>query len=70
MATRRCQGRHVDSQQTSGLFPPLVNGTVVMLIGLTLVPVGMDYAAGGSGGEDYGSMTMKTDSHIRKGDPT
>ena len=38
------------------LFPPLVNGTVVMLIGLTLIPVGMDYAAGGIGAPDYGSL--------------
>lgn len=37
------------------LFPPLVNGIVVMLIGLTLIPVGMDYAAGGLGAADYGS---------------
>lgn len=42
--------------QLKRLFPPLVNGTVVMLIGLTLVPVGMDYAAGGVGAADYGSM--------------
>lgn len=39
------------------LFPPLVNGVVVMLIGLTLIPVGMDYAAGGPGAADYGSMS-------------
>ena len=39
------------------LFPPLVNATVVMLIGLTLIPVGMDYAAGGVGAADYGSLT-------------
>lgn len=39
------------------LFPPLVNGIVVMLIGLTLIPVGMDYAAGGAGATDYGSGT-------------
>lgn len=39
------------------LFPPLVNGTVVMLIGLTLIPVGVDYAAGGVGAADYGSLT-------------
>ncbi len=39
------------------LFPPLVNSIVVMLIGLTLIPVGMDYAAGGRGAEDYGSLT-------------
>ncbi len=38
------------------LFPPLVNGIVVMLIGLTLIPVGMDYAAGGKGAADYGSL--------------
>ena len=38
-------------------FPPLVNGVVVMLIGLTLIPVGMDYAAGGKGAPDYGSLT-------------
>lgn len=37
-------------------FPPLVNAVVVMLIGLTLIPVGMDYAAGGVGSVDYGSM--------------
>ncbi len=39
------------------LFPPLSTGIVVMLIGLTLVPVGMDYAAGGVGAPDYGSFT-------------
>lgn len=37
------------------LFPPLVNGIVVMLIGLTLIPVGVDYAAGGVGAADYGA---------------
>ena len=37
------------------LFPPLVNGIVVMLIGLTLIPVGMDYAAGGVAAADYGA---------------
>lgn len=39
------------------LFPPLVNGVVVMLIGLTLIPVGMDYSAGGPGAADYGDLT-------------
>ncbi|WP_340097739.1 nucleobase:cation symporter-2 family protein [Salinibaculum salinum] len=38
-------------------FPPLVTGIVVMLIGLTLIPTGMDYAAGGAGAADYGSFT-------------
>jgi NCS2 family nucleobase:cation symporter-2 len=40
-------------------FPPLVTGIVVMLIGLTLIPTGMDYAAGASAGpsaEGYGSF--------------
>lgn len=38
------------------LFPPLVTGTVVCLIGLTLLPVSMDWAAGASGASDYGSL--------------
>ena len=38
-------------------FPPLAAGIVVMLIGLTLVRVGVDYAAGGIGAHDYGSFT-------------
>lgn len=40
-------------------FPPLVTGIVVMLIGLTLIPTGMDYAAGasaGPGAEGYASL--------------
>ncbi|MEG0296171.1 MAG: nucleobase:cation symporter-2 family protein [Clostridium sp.] len=37
-------------------FPPLVTGTVVCLIGLTLLPVSMDWAAGGVGAADYGSL--------------
>lgn len=37
-------------------FPPLVTGTVICLIGLTLLPVSIDWAAGGSGASDYGSM--------------
>jgi NCS2 family nucleobase:cation symporter-2 len=41
-------------------FPPLVTGIVVMLIGLTLIPTGMDYAAGAAAGpsaDGYGSFT-------------
>lgn len=38
------------------LFPPLVTGTVVCLIGLTLLPVSMDWAAGGVGSPAYGSI--------------
>lgn len=37
-------------------FPPVVTGTVVTLIGLTLLPVSMDWAAGGVGSADYGSL--------------
>lgn len=37
-------------------FPPVVTGTVVMLIGLTLLPVAIDWAAGGYGAPDYGSV--------------
>jgi NCS2 family nucleobase:cation symporter-2 len=36
-------------------FPPLVTGLIVMIIGLYLIPVGMDYAAGGQGAADYGA---------------
>ena len=39
------------------LFPPIVTGTVVCLIGLTLIPVSMDWAAGGAGAADYGSLS-------------
>jgi NCS2 family nucleobase:cation symporter-2 len=41
-------------------FPPLVTGIVVMLIGLTLIPTGMNYAAGasaGPGAAGYGSLS-------------
>lgn len=38
------------------LFPPLVTGTVVSLIGLTLLPVSIDWAAGGAGAADYGNI--------------
>ncbi|MHB9287982.1 uracil-xanthine permease family protein [Halobacteriales archaeon Cl-PHB] len=38
-------------------FPPLVTGLVVIIIGLYLIPVAMDYAAGGVTAADYGSMT-------------
>lgn len=37
-------------------FPPIVTGTVVALIGLTLLPVSIDWAAGGYGAADYGSI--------------
>lgn len=37
-------------------FPPLITGTVVALIGITLLPVSMDWVAGGVGSVDYGSL--------------
>ncbi|WP_049989108.1 uracil-xanthine permease family protein [Natrinema salifodinae] len=38
------------------LFPPLVTGLIVMIIGLYLIPTGMDYAAGGAEAADYGAV--------------
>ncbi|WP_049900655.1 uracil-xanthine permease family protein [Natrinema sp. J7-1] len=37
-------------------FPPLVTGLVVVIIGLYLVPVAMEYAAGGVGASDFGAV--------------
>ncbi|MDO4774717.1 MAG: nucleobase:cation symporter-2 family protein [Aerococcaceae bacterium] len=37
-------------------FPPLITGVVVALIGITLLPVSIDWAAGGYGAADYGSI--------------
>lgn len=37
------------------LFPPLVAGTVVFAIGLSLYPTAVKYMAGGAGSADYGS---------------
>ncbi|KNF09385.1 purine permease protein Cpx [Gottschalkia purinilytica] len=37
-------------------FPPVVTGTVVTLIGTTLLPVAIDWAAGGVGTKGYGSL--------------
>ena len=37
-------------------FPPLVTGTVVALIGLTLLPVSIAWAAGGAGSANYASL--------------
>ncbi|MBG9979415.1 nucleobase:cation symporter-2 family protein [Facklamia lactis] len=41
-------------------FPPLITGIVVSLIGITLLPVSIDWAAGGYGAPDYGSMQNLT----------
>ena len=37
-------------------FPPIVSGTVVLTIGLSLYPVAINYMAGGNGSPMYGSM--------------
>ena len=37
------------------LFPPIVTSLVVISIGLSLLPVGVKYFAGGSGAADFGS---------------
>ncbi|MBQ9156796.1 MAG: purine permease [Eubacterium sp.] len=38
------------------LFPPVVTGTVVLSIGLSLISVGVNSFAGGSGAADFGSL--------------
>jgi xanthine permease len=37
------------------LFPPLVSGIVVLVIGVGLLPAGVNLAGGGAGAEDFGS---------------
>lgn len=39
------------------LFPPIVTGTVLLTIGLSLLPTGINYAAGGVGSDDFGSFS-------------
>lgn len=43
-------------KRLKSFFPPLVTGLIVIIIGLYLIPVGMQYSAGGVGAEDFGSM--------------
>lgn len=38
------------------LFPPVVTGTVIFTIGLSLYPTAVQYMAGGSGAENFGSV--------------
>lgn len=42
-------------RQIRVLFPPIITGTVVFTIGLSLYPTAVNYMAGGSGNEDFGS---------------
>lgn len=37
-------------------FPPVVTGSVVTIIGITLIPVALNNMAGGQGAADFGSM--------------
>ena len=38
-------------------FPPIVTGSVITVIGISLLPVGIAWAAGGVGNKNYGSLT-------------
>lgn len=42
-------------KQIHKFFPPLITGTVVFAIGLSLYPTAINYMAGGAGSENYGS---------------
>lgn len=42
-------------KQIRKFFPPLITGTVVFAIGLSLYPTAINYMAGGVGSESYGS---------------
>lgn len=37
------------------LFPPVVTGTIILVIGISLMKVGVNWAAGGVGAKDYGA---------------
>ncbi|MCB8814908.1 nucleobase:cation symporter-2 family protein [Desulfosporosinus shakirovi] len=39
-------------------FPPIVTGTIITIIGISLLPVGINWAAGGTGNKDFGSLTF------------
>ncbi len=41
-------------------FPPVVTGSVVTIIGITLIPVAMGNMAGGEGADDFGSIRNLT----------
>ena len=38
------------------LFPPIVTSLVIVTMGLTLLPVGINYLGGGAGAADFGSL--------------
>ncbi|WP_040411010.1 nucleobase:cation symporter-2 family protein [Desulfosporosinus sp. OT] len=39
-------------------FPPIVTGSIITIIGVSLLPVGVNWAAGGVGNKQYGSLTF------------
>ncbi len=39
------------------MFPPVVTGTVVCLIGMTIFPVAVDWLGGGAGSDNFGNLT-------------
>ncbi|WP_445506080.1 nucleobase:cation symporter-2 family protein [Niallia sp. 03190] len=41
-------------------FPPVVTGSIVLIIGASLMSVAMNYVAGGVGSEDFGSLENLT----------
>ena len=43
------------AQKIQKYFPPLITGTVVFTIGLSLYPTAIRYMAGGAGSPDFGS---------------
>lgn len=43
-------------KQIRRLFPPLITGTVIFTIGLSLYPTAVRYMAGGSGAENFGGL--------------
>ncbi|MGT2489361.1 solute carrier family 23 protein [Methylobacterium oryzae CBMB20] len=42
----------------ASFFPPLVTGTVILIIGVTLLPVGINWAGGGFGAADFGARSI------------
>ena len=45
----------IKHQANPQVFPPLITGTVVFAIGLSLYPTAINYMAGGASSENYGS---------------
>nr|WP_254544726.1 solute carrier family 23 protein [Halomarina sp. BND7] len=43
-------------KRLGAFFPPLVTGLIVIIIGRYLIPAGIEYAAGGVGAENFGSV--------------